>query len=71
MKGGTVDSLRNRIAAAIKSEAERRGIWRIADFDYPFLADAVIEELGMTIERDGPPIVPPCHRYVTEWVADE
>ena len=33
------------------------------------VADAVIKALGMTIEHDGPPIVPPCHRYVTEWMS--
>ena len=35
------------------------------------VADAVIAALGMTVEYDGPPIVPPCHRYVTEWATDE
>ena len=39
--------LRTRIAAALKAEAERRGIYRIADFDFPFMADAVIRELNI------------------------
>ena len=39
------DDLRDRIAAALKSEAKKRGIYKIADFDFPFLADAVIREL--------------------------
>lgn len=34
-------------------------------------ADEMIEALGMTVEHEGPPIVPPCHRYVTEWENDE
>ena len=50
------------------SEADRSGRATAPSLRYRV---AVIEELGMTIERDGPPIVPPCHRYVTEWVADE
>lgn len=40
------DTLRTRIAAALKAETERRGIYWIADFDFPFLADAVIAALN-------------------------
>ena len=62
---GRVDgSLRDRIAAVVH------------DYSVPIpmaelVADAVIEALGMTVERDGPPIVPPCHRYVTDWIASD
>lgn len=41
----TRDPLRDRIAAALKAQAEFRGIYKIADFDFQFLADAVIREL--------------------------
>ena len=49
------DNLRDRIAAVLKTASERRGIYRIADFDYPFLADAVIEalDLGIPCASDG------------------
>lgn len=40
-----MSDLRTRIADALKAQAEFRGIYKIADFDYPFLADAVIREL--------------------------
>lgn len=40
-----MSDLRDRIAAALKAQAEFRGIYKIADFDFPFLADAVIREL--------------------------
>ena len=54
------DFLRTRIAAAIVQTCH--GVYLDDAVD---AADAVIRELGMTIETDGPPIVPPCHRYVT------
>ena len=69
--------LRDRIAAALKAQAEFRGIYKIADFDFQFLADAVIRELGLTqqwlvdgiISDDGPrPWEVPCEtRWTTEW----
>lgn len=45
-----MSDLRTRIAAALKAQAEFRGIYKIADFDFPFLADAVIRELLPTRE---------------------
>lgn len=75
------DSLRTRIAAALKKQAEFRGIYKIADFDYPFLADAVIRELGLRQESTHRVIYPdlPAEiikgkrytRYVTDWNADD
>ena len=64
------DDLRDRIAAALKSEAEKRGIYKIADFDFPFLADAVIRELNL--ERQDH-YDPDCdyYRYVTDWIAEQ
>lgn len=41
--------LRDRIAAALKAQAEFRGIYKIADFDFQFLADAVIEALNLDV----------------------
>ena len=64
-----MDNLRDRIIAVLIEAAEFRGVYQLHNPDMRFLADAVIEELGMTIEHDGPPIVPPCHRYVTEWMS--
>lgn len=72
-----MSDLRDRITAAIKAEAELRGIYRIADFDFPFLADAVIAELGLREQTGNDaayPSVISCaeylrthHRYVTDW----
>ena len=63
-----MSELRDRIAAALKAQAEFRGIYKIADFDYPFLADAVIAELGLWQQwsnwHEG------YYRYVTDWKAD-
>jgi hypothetical protein len=68
--------LRTRIAAALKAQAEFRGIYKIADFDFPFLADAVIRELGLREESRGPVTAyragqyrdnQTLRRYVTQW----
>ena len=48
LKTSNSHSLRDRIAAALKKKAEFRGVYKIADFDYRFLADAVIAELNLT-----------------------
>lgn len=53
MPAVVTDNLRDRIAAALKSEAEKRGIYKIADFDFPFLADAVIRELDTALTAFG------------------
>jgi hypothetical protein len=42
-----MSDLRTRIADALKKQAEFRGVYKIADFDYRFLADAVIRDLGL------------------------
>jgi len=68
-----MSDLRTRIAAALKAQAEFRGIYKIADFDFPFLAEAVIRELGMRREADPKAqfhMEPPRWRYVTDWTAD-
>ena len=59
------DNLRDRIAAVLKTASERRGIYRIADFDYPFLADAVIEALNLRTDQVGT-----LTRYVTKWISE-
>ena len=57
--------LRTRIAAVLNDSPLLRASIPIYERGWAEqLADAVIRELGMTIETDGPPIVPPCHRYV-------
>ena len=75
------DSLRDRIAAALKSEDEKP---HICPFDseptmasYDRLADAVIEALALKEERHRPYSMRRDwqgdwrHRYVTEWTTDE
>lgn len=73
------DNLRDRIAKVLHRQfgpslGAAEGGWddepKATRDTYRQDADAVIAELGMTVERDGPPIVPPCRRYVTEWIAD-
>ena len=47
----SMSDLRTRIAAALKKQAEFRVVYKIADFDYRFLADAVIRELEPELNR--------------------
>lgn len=82
-KSAQSDTLRTRIEDALCDHEElavRHGIRHCCcgwEGEFPYashkehVADAVIAALGLTIEHGGPPIVPPCHRYVTEWTADD
>ena len=57
-KGGVVEKstaksatdLRDRIAAVLIDAAEFRGVYQLHNPDMKFLADAVIEELGLRVE---------------------
>lgn len=64
------DNLRDRIAAAIWAELlkQREDHPPAADR----IADAVILELGLTIQVAGPDgIAYGKHRYVTDWIAND
>ena len=71
------DNLSERIAAVIAQTAEGRAVYQLTNADAAVMADAVIEELGITRESavdgispvDDPP--PGQHRYVTEWIDND
>jgi hypothetical protein len=65
-----MSDLRTRIAVALKTQAEFRGIYKIADFDFPFLADAVIAELGLEIDLGNTYDIggeATSYRYISKW----
>lgn len=72
------DSLRDRIAYAIREVDDMR-VCKLSNADIKFMADAIVEELGLRRVNKvrsyglGPNGVVDraCHRYVTEWEADE
>lgn len=66
--------LHSRITAALLREDQLR-VCKLSDADIKFMADAVIAELGLRLDstchihdREGKQR---CHRYVTEWIADD
>lgn len=73
-----MSDLHDRITAALFREDQLR-VCKLSDADIKFMADAIVEELGLRRVNKvrsyglGPNGVVDraCHRYVTEWEADE
>lgn len=68
------DRLRDRITKVLIEAAEFRGVYQLHNPDMRFMADAVIEALGLHREVqwawNSNRSYETGHRYVTDWEAD-